>query len=395
MKTSRYSVSRQKACQSCAQAKVKCLLGSEAGTGACRRCQHRGIACSYVSVELAHHYPSPPDMENAAVPAQEQRQIHDLVRPTQLVPEQHSGSNVDFNDIVLVCLINADEISNRWLNSYMPTDQQKPKSYPASVTNFISRMLNAYIGMVARGKGVPAFIHRLQIETSAPPEPLATCLSIIRMCETVLPATQTACIDIIQHEMGKIYEWRGTFDNATMLGAFQAYLLYSLALFYRLNQKSNALLQQAMMTLQELACMSSRQGLVCSEEQHQARPRWASWILAEAKRRTLYTMYLFDSVLLVEDGLPTFMATEVHGLLAPGPKALWSAQTSEWWEVQYNQYLADWPDTSLTIDELWPIPSELDSDAVARRHARVDRWLESVDEYGTMMYAVTSCTHGG
>ena len=310
------------------------------------------------------------------------------------VPSLGIANQPDFAKILLVCPINADDISNRWLNSYIPNDQQKPKTYPPTVTTFISRMLNAYVGMLIRGRGTPPFIHDLQVN-SALSAPLATCLSVVRMCESVLPASQTACTDVLRREMNSLYEWRGTFDNVTMLAAFQAYLVYALILFFRLEQDSNTLLQESMMKLQEIACMSARQGLVCTEEQQRARPRFEAWVVAEAKRRTLYTMYLFDSILLVKDGLPTFMATEVHGLLAPGPKALWIARTRQQWKSEYNQYLADWPSSCLTIDELWRTPADFDSAAIAARKRRVDRWLESIDEYGTMMYAVTSCTHGG
>ncbi len=44
--------------------------------------------------------------------------------------------------------------------------------------------------------------------------------------------------------------------------------------------------------------------------------------MAEAKRRTLYTMYLFDNILSAQDGLPTFLSTELRGLAAPAEKSL-------------------------------------------------------------------------
>lgn len=114
----------------------------------------------------------------------------------------------------------------------------------------------------------------------------------------------------------------------------------------------------------------------------------------EAKRRTLYTMYLFDSVLSAQDGIPTALGTELTGLPAPSSKRLWHAQTREEWEIAYNSQLADLAH-SLRIDELWPIPDGLNAAEVAVRRSRVDSWLQQVDEYGTMLYAVTSCTHGG
>jgi hypothetical protein len=74
---------------------------------------------------------------------------------------------------------------------------------------------------------------------------------------------------------------------------------------------------------------------------------------------------------------------------------LWKAGARQEWEREYNVHLADWVKAGLYINELWPIPADMDEARIMERRARVDRWLEGVDEFGTMMYAVTSCTHGG
>jgi len=60
----------------------------------------------------------------------------------------------------------------------------------------------------------------------------------------------------------------------------------------------------------------------------------------------------------------------------------------------YNIHLAQWMDGGLCIDELWPIPANLDETGISERRSRVDEWLQNIDEFGTMLYAVTSCTHG-
>ncbi|EFY85096.1 C6 finger domain protein, putative [Metarhizium acridum CQMa 102] len=149
-----------------------------------------------------------------------------------------------------------------------------------------------------------------------------------------------------------------------------------------------------MTNLQQLACSSAGQGLVCAAEQRRARPRWEEWIVCEAKLRTLYVMYLFDSTLCIQEGLPTFLGNELSGLPAPSNKLLWQAKSRYDWEKEYNMHMTEWMGESLTIDELWPMPADLDTRAVERRRIRVDHWLENLDEYGTMLYAVTRCTHG-
>ncbi|KAI0025572.1 MFS general substrate transporter [Xylariomycetidae sp. FL0641] len=300
---------------------------------------------------------------------------------------------LEFTDLELLCPINAEDISNRWLNTYVPIPNQAVKEYPATIQSFIYRTLKSYASTIVRGRGCPPFIHALQTAPQLLRPPLATCLSLARICERPLAGSDSVATETLQREMTTLFDSSGAFeDDVTLLAAFQAYLLYSMILFFRLGQSANPFLRQAMMNLQQLACTCSQGGLVCSAEVQRARPRWEAWIVAEAKRRTLYTMYLFDSVLSAHDSLPTFVGTELRGLPAPSSKVLWQAENRHDWNTAYNIHLVDWPKENLRIDELWPIPSDMGVAAVAERRDRVDHWLEDVDEYGTMLFAVTNST---
>jgi len=199
--------------------------------------------------------------------------------------------------------------------------------------------------------------------------------------------------DILQREMTRLYEERGTYDGINLVGVFQAYLIYSMVLFFHLGP-SMPFLRQAMINLQEIACATSREGLVCTAEQRGIRPKWQSWIMAEAKRRTLYTMYFLDNVLSAHDGLTTYLGTELRGLYSPSSKYLWQADRNGW-EQTYNSHLAEWGSEPFRLDELWPFPDGMSEEQIKRQRRRVDRWLEDVDEFGTMLYAASSCTHGG
>jgi hypothetical protein len=116
--------------------------------------------------------------------------------------------------------------------------------------------------------------------------------------------------------------------------------------------------------------------------------------VAEAKRRTLYVMYLFDSILCTQEGLPVFLGSELQGLPAPGRKSQGQVRERISWERAYNLHLAEWVEGYLTIDYLWPTPVRFSGHDISRRQNRVGRWLEDVDEFGTMLFAVTACTHG-
>jgi hypothetical protein len=441
-KATRYSTSRQKACLNCVTAKAKC----DRKAGRCTRCALRDSFCTYPQAlpslspvhgagdscqagvdrglstsntlsasEPQHPRPEPvPARVDPRNPIIESLLATDSHSPTSsslttftrgYIPKESSSiveslsseraETLNFPSQELFCPINVDDIKNRWLNSYVPVPGQVTKKYPPSVAAFIYRILKSYAAVTVRGRGVPPFVHAAQLTTNSTKPPLSTCLTLVRISEKPLPGSEIVVADVLQREMNSIYEQHGTYNDMTLLSAFQAYLIYSMVLFFKLGEVTNPFLRQAMMNLQDLACSSSRHGLMCIAEQQRARPRWEAWIFAEANRRTMFTMYLFDSVLSAHDGLPTFLGTELQGLPAPSSQRLWRAFTQHEWEVAYNIYLADWTGGIFQIDELWPIPENLDELGLHERRSRVDQWLEGVDEFGTMIYAVTSCTHGG
>lgn len=318
---------------------------------------------------------------------------------TAFSPDTHPSSlsepdSISFSDLDLTCPINVDGIPTRWMNPYIPDPGQKIKNYPDNVMAFISRILKSYTAVATRGHDILPFIHWTQMKEQSS-SPLTTCLSLIRMCQNPLPGSENTATVIVQREMESITDLHKSFDPLSLLAAFQAYLIYAMVIFFRLGHASNNGLRQAMINLQELAHASSRQGLVCTADDHGARPRWEEWIVTEAKRRTLYVMYLFDSILSVQEGLSTYLGTELEGLPAPSNKFLWRAKARGDWERTYNIHLAEWVERGLTIDELWPFPPELDEAGIVKRRGRVDHWLEDIDEFGTMLYAIVSCTHGG
>ena len=101
-------------------------------------------------------------------------------------------------------------------------------------------------------------------------------------------------------------------------------------------------------------------------------------------------MYLFDNVFNALANVPTYIAEELANLPVPASKALWEATERENWEREYDRHLTAWEGGELRISELWFAP-EKDS---PERRDRVDRWVESVDEFGMMLFAVCAHIHG-
>ncbi|KAE9568788.1 hypothetical protein CGMCC3_g15082 [Colletotrichum fructicola] len=429
MRSARYSTSRQKACRQCVAAKAKC----DRKPGCCARCEQRGLPCAYAPTshtapqptrsrpELSpsgpaddtetpgrrdagnNHLPSPEhDASNdsvysaysasSAAPT-DAAGIHDPPEPGPL-PPANTGVELDFSNLNLTCPINPDDIANRWLHNFVPLPGQTVKKYTPSISAFIHRVLQSYANCAIRGRRVPPFIHWSQLNSPSS-VPLSTCLSVIRMCANPHPGSEGVIAEVLQREMTKLYDRKTTFDDMALLAAFQAYLIYAMVIFFRLGREYKTFLHQGMMNTQDLACETARRGLACVAEQQGARPKWEEWIVAETKRRVVFTMCMFDSALLTNDGLSSHLATELRGLLAPGGKSLWEARDRRDWEVKYNIQLAAWNDGGLRIEELWPMPEGFSEAETEKRRERVDMWLEDLDEYGTMVYAVTLCTHGG
>jgi hypothetical protein len=190
-----------------------------------------------------------------------------------------------------------------------------------------------------------------------------------------------------------------------LLAAFQSYLLYATTAFFLpiLHNSLKTLLidHTTMSNLQELAYSLSLSGLFCPGEAStgpagpagpsrasRLRPSWESWLVASTKRRAIYAMYLFDNVFNALSQVPTYIATELADLPVPASKALWEAGEREVWEREYDLHLAAWEGGELRISELWFVPE------IAERRERVDRWVESVDEFGMMLFAVCAHIHG-
>lgn len=439
MKTRRYASSRQKACNHCSTAKAKC----DRHPKRCGRCAQRDLDCAYpreqARTPAASADSTRPSRDSTAINPVGSRvplsrppsgyQGHNPTRqapvlsgeptlaiagpddgtsltvissegPTTSTPTASNGQPPSSDslsatiELELACPINADYIGSRWLNQYVPVPGEEVKNYPDHIKAFIPKILGSYASVAIRGRGIPPFIHPAQMQPPLARPPLSTCLSLVRICERLLPGSDITAMDVIQREMSSLYEIHASMDDGiTLLSAFQAYLLYLMVLFFRLGHLVGPSLRRAMMDLQELASLCSRRGLVCVAEQSRARPRWESWIVAEAKRRTLYTMYLFDSVLATQEGLPTFFGTELQGLPAPAGKGLWEAKAQRDWETAYNSHLVDWTEGGLRIDELWPAPAWLDDSGLLERRKRTDQWVDEVDGFGTMLFAVSSSCH--
>lgn len=427
-KSKRYATSRQKACLNCATAKARCDHRSDG----CHRCVRRGLSCQY------HPQPCAPAVPRIApgrllAPRTEKREngepvgdifskthgsgvwiANDLSRNCFDIDsttwrielgrqsqspyhnpqhDQNQDTSINIRCSDLVCPIDAETIKNRWLGSFVPEPGQQHKAYSLAVLNYIAKMLKSYASATVHGIRIPPFVHPTQIISDHSKSTLATCLSLVHKCDN-LPADEHHFVrETLRREMNILYDTKSSSDGYLLLEAFQAYLIYALVLYFNLEPSPKSILRETLMQLQDIACATAKHGLICVSEQERGLPQWESWIVVEAKRRALYIMYIFDSLLTSYDNLPILLGKELRGLPAPTSSKLWRAASRKEWELEYNRHLSDWAHP-LNIEELWPMPPDFTEGEIMKRRDRIDRWLETVDEFGTMLYAITSCTHG-
>lgn len=334
-----------------------------------------------------------------------------------------SSETAVFDDTVVALLTPLDvtQIRDRWLDYYFTPTTKQIKQYPARVMALISRTLATYTTMWIRNQShIPPIIHTAQCDQATNlPESLANCLSLLRLSENSVPGSDSLVRDSVRREMTRLVrlvedgvQTRILSQQFSSLCALQAYLLLSMHAYFTGKGRPDLgiFTPDLITTLHDMTSKVSAAGIMCSEETgatpvsnpEPAGPRWETWILAEAKRRTVFTVYMFEDVYNHDNGATTYLAEELAALPAPACKWTWNAKTRSSFEAEYSDWTRSWGGTRrLAISELWPRPVGLDVVAneakemkqECENHERESKWAEGVDEFGMLLLAVCTTTH--
>lgn len=263
---------------------------------------------------------------------------------------------------------------------------------------------------------IPPFMHLAQCSHEAKmPKPLANCLSLLRLCENAALGSDDLVRDSMRGEMSRLVtvvetdvSFQTMAHHLSCLSALQAYLLLSMhAYFASKTRPTLGIFEPDLITtLHSLASKVSAMGIMCPEEVGDPvsfgtfLPRWETWIIAEAKRRTLFCVYMFEDVYNYDNSATTYLAEELATLLAPASKWTWNATSRTSFKAEYVEWTRAWSgQRGLVISELWPREPHDNADEAlkARRKQetsdRISRWTESVDEFGMFLLAVCTATH--
>ena len=380
--------------------------------------------------------------------------------PLDLTKGRQSPGGIDLAAPTLVCTVDASRVRDRWFREFEPPADQQPKVYTPGVLHFVSRVMESFPRMMATGEitALPPIIHPAQMRAKPVPTALVNCITLTRMWETRVPGGEAIIRATIITEMERLLQevrlipisfppreytnpgmhdpQRRSYDQLNLLAAFQAYLLYTIMLFFPayapsrrgtshdspvdVDEPSQIATRMTMINLQEIAHDLTLTGLICPEELQGQDPTLnpgvspipdlSSWILATAKRRTLVAMYILDSTYCNISNLQWFNADEIGNLPAPACKTLWNASVrcssgevnisdaDAQWRREYKRYLGQWeaPDGRtrlLRIEEFWPDKVRPGGNGELDRERRVGGWIGDLDEFGMMFFAVTGVTY--
>jgi hypothetical protein len=313
--------------------------------------------------------------------------------PRAVTSGQTRRLDLVFTDIDLTPRLNAVDIRDRWLRPYLlpPLGRDEiPKAYHPFTLQYISIILKTYPRYMMKDGGFPPIIHHTQVNPNRMPQALANCYSLVRMWEQAAPGSETMVMGTVEGEMERLASETTSQHDYDLLCNFQAYLVYTILMYFSPLGNVSAVTDKTMMTLMELAFRTAQNGLFCTAEITHTRPNWESWIVVSAKRRAIYTMYLLSSVYNSDRGLPNFVADEMKGVYVPESRVLWEATDRGVWEKEYDRHLLEWEDGMLEISELW---RSAETGSTERRE-RIGKWVRGVDEFGMMLFAVCAHIHG-
>ncbi|KAL2868929.1 Zn(II)2Cys6 transcription factor domain-containing protein [Aspergillus lucknowensis] len=408
---------RKKACRNCSRSKVRCDLARPA----CTRCKSLGRSCEYTVPNPAPRLGAQGDHAAEDVDGSWIDQsiagpemLDPVLRPSSGItrdlggatidapnlrneqnfgPAQNGQHELDLTNTDLVPSLSAHSIRDRWLRPYIlpPLGSDEiPKVYHPFTLQYVSRVLSTYPNRMLKDGDVSPFIHHSQVSGSLMPLALANCYTLMRMWTQAAPGSETMVVNTIEQEMDRLTEGSSNIYDIDHLSAFQAFLVYSILLYFSPPPGTTPVTDKTMITLMELAYLTARNGLISAAERSKTKPTWESWIVASTKRRAIHAMYLFSSVYNAEHSLPNFVAEELRGVYVPESKALWEARDRGSWSREYDNHLREWGEGMLEISELWK--SE-ETGSIARRR-RIERWLKMVDEFGMMLFSVCAHLHG-
>jgi len=113
-------------------------------------------------------------------------------------------ADLDFDHIELISAVDEHRVRARWLESLLPSTDQRPKAFAASTMNFISQAFRSYPAMFVDEDSSPPFIHWAQMKAMRC-ELLVSCVNVSHMWANKAAGTGNMVIEIIERQMTRLF----------------------------------------------------------------------------------------------------------------------------------------------------------------------------------------------
>ena len=230
MKNRKQPQPRKKACQGCTTAKVRCDLEKPS----CSRCRARGKQCRYFWDSVCSDglgQGDPATLGNRSSldeslsfqpvltgnPGSTAFATAEFLSPISgqaseilpIGPEPEATPTVDtgldFDNIDLVPMTDAEEIRDRWLRTYLfSATGEVPKLFSLFTVQFVTCVLRSYPGRLIEDNDLPPFIHPLQLSNKPMPGTMANCISLVRMWMNRVAGSEGMILSTVKQEMETI-----------------------------------------------------------------------------------------------------------------------------------------------------------------------------------------------
>lgn len=278
-------------------------------------------------------------------------------------------------------------IGDDWMLPLLPPADAAPPLARHSM-EVLLRVLRTWPRILAKEFQLPPMIHPSQVAHRTLPQPLANCFTLCKMWAGHWDGASEMVRDTVLKEMKSLFERYQILDEASLLAALQALVMYTIILLFpsRVQTSVSSVDQSVFASLQKVVYHIVGTGLVLEEEKGHTRPTWEAWIHVTAKRRAILTLYLLHWSYSVYNCLPSFDCAELGFMPAPAPKVLWQASRKEQWETMYNRWLAQWNGNEYMMREFGAIePGPV-------VNPRAELWLEDADELGILFFSIVNAT---
>lgn len=196
----RAQLPRKKSCSACSKAKVRCDLERPL----CTRCRNRGLACIYTEANAID--------ENLRSTRAQDRSVGGVgniytgqTAIDALSNDGNAPAELNFDHIKLFTAVDEHKVRARWLESLLPSVEQRQKPYTAPTMKFVSRVFNSYPAMFAEEGSSPPFIHWTQMKVLRSQLLIECANTCHTWCEWNLGNQGTVTTMSIEAQMDRIY----------------------------------------------------------------------------------------------------------------------------------------------------------------------------------------------